>query len=141
MEPTNDLIAELKSETDRYNQLFERYNEFIAQITLLKRDERFTDIEITRNPDDSLTITFLDRELLVTFRFSTIHSSRNAYINCYLEPHVPETEIRNIHSFSFDVDGVADIGAQMDHGSYKIHEHKDAVNILAYWLKLSLDES
>ena len=52
MEPAKDLIAELISATDRYYQLLERYNEFIAQIkSLLTRDERLTDVKITRNPN------------------------------------------------------------------------------------------
>jgi hypothetical protein len=142
MEPANDLIAELRSATDRYNQLLARYNEFIAQITaLLKADDRFIDVQITRNPNDSITITFLDRKLLVTFKFSTIEGSRVGYINCYLKPSEPETEMKNIHSFSFNAQGVTNIEVQNDNDPYEIHNHKDAVNILAYWLKQSLNES
>lgn len=142
MKPASDLIAELISATDRYNQLLARYNEFIAQITaLLKRDESFTDVQITRNPNNSLTITFLGRELLVTFKFSIIESSRAGYINCYLKPNEPETEMKNIHSFSFNVRGVTNIEVQNDNEPYEIHNHKDAVNILAYWLKQSLNEN
>ena len=142
MEPAKDLIAELISATDRYYQLLERYNEFIAQIkSLLTRDERLTDVKITRNPNDSLKITFLDRELLVTFKFSTIEGPRAGYINCYLTPNYPETEMKNIHSFSFNTQGVTNIEVQNDNDPYKIHNHKDAVNILAYWLKQSLNEN
>jgi len=140
MKPANDLIAELISARDQYSQLLTRYNEFIAQITaLLKGDDRFTDVQITRNPNNSLTITFLGRELLVTFKFSTIEGSHAGYINCYLKDNEPETEINNIHSFSFNAQGVANIEVQNGNGPYEIHNHMDAVNILAYWLKQSLN--
>ena len=53
----------------------------------------------------------------------------------------PETEMENIHSFSFNAKGVTNIEVQNDNDPYEIHNHLDAVNILAYWLKQSLNEN
>ena len=138
MEPTNDLIGQIVSAKDRYNNLLIRYNEFVAQITaLLSDDDQLNDVVITRNTDNSLTIKFLDRELLAKFSFSINNGNRIGSINCYLMPIEPETEIKNIHSFTFTANGVTNIPVPNENDPYEIHNHRDAINILAHWLRES----
>jgi len=142
MESADDLIGQIVSAIDRYNNLLIRYNEFVAQITALRaHDDRLNDVVITENPDNSLTIKFLDRELLAKFSFSINNGNRIGSINCYLMPIEPGTEIRNIHSFTFTASGEANIPVPNDNDPYEIHNHRDAVNILAHWLRESLNEA
>ena len=142
MEPANDLIEQIVSAKARYNDLLIRYNEFVAQITaLLTDDDRLNDVVITQNQDNSLTIKFLDRELLAKFSFSINNGNRVGSINCYLMPIETEAEIRNIHSFTFTANGETNIPVPNDNDPYEIHNHRDAVNILAHWLRESLNEN
>jgi hypothetical protein len=142
MEPANDLIGQIVSAKAIYNDLLIRYNEFVAQITaLLTGDDRLNDIVITQNQDNSLTIKFLDRELLAKFSFSINNGNRVGSINCYLMPTETEAEIRNIHSFTFTANGETNIPVQNDNDPYEIHNHRDAVNILAHWLRESLNKN
>ena len=142
MEPANDLIGKIVSAKDRYNNLLIRYNEFVAHITALrKKDDRLNDVVITRNTDNSVTIEFLDRELLAKFSFSINNGNRIGSINCYLMPIEPETMIRNIHSFTFTANGETNIPVPNENDPYEIHNHRDSVNILAHWLMESLNEN
>ncbi len=142
MEPANDLIGQIVSAKDEYNNLLIRYNEFVAHITALrKKDDRLNDVAITRNTDDSLTIVFLDRELLAKFSFSINNGNSIGSIICYLMPIEPEAKIRNIHSFTFTANGETNISAPSGNDPYEIHNHRDSVNILAHWLIESLNKN
>ncbi len=140
MEPANDLIGEVTSAIEKYNRLLIRYNEFVAHITALRtHDDRLSDLVISQNPGHSFTIKFLDRELLAKFSFSIRNGKQVGGIDCYLMPIEPDATVQKLHSFTFTSAGKTNIAVPNENAAYEIHNHDDAINILAHWLRQSLD--
>lgn len=141
MDSTQDLIKEFQSIQKRYEKLHGKYTGFVTEIMAAKEnDPSLNGIDIDNHDTNSISIRYLDRELLVRFSFFIGQDGhRKAYLSCYSVKNTPDTQPVSMHEFSFNAQGAADI--PHDGGDpYDIGNRADAVNILFYWIRLSFEK-
>lgn len=138
METYEILLPELAQFRYEYDLRKKRFTEFLDLLVEIKNKEsQFAFFNLIRNEDNSLTIQYLDKELLVKYSFSS-NSEKKGIITCFAVNTGPEPSFDNINSFSFDNQGFTDIPTQDGGSPFKISDGPDAITILLNWLKRSV---
>ncbi|MCU7853372.1 MAG: hypothetical protein KZQ80_14310 [Candidatus Thiodiazotropha sp. (ex Monitilora ramsayi)] len=142
MKNANELLEELAHIRGEYEKQLKRFCEFVAEIQeVISIDARLAGIDLDVIENNLLKIRFIDKELHVKYSyFLDKNNNQKGRITCYDICSTPDINYKVINSFCFDGLGTTDISINDERGPYVISTRPDAVNILLYWLRTSLDE-
>jgi hypothetical protein len=137
MDAIDILCSDLKTIRQEYGLIISRYRDFVKNIERLTshNDPDFEDLEMHVNNDNSITITFLGKVMLLRYSFS-YDENMPGNITCSIK--TSKDDYTTLHTFNFNGQGQTDITPREDGTHYSINNNQDAANILLYWMKMSL---
>ncbi|MBV2126114.1 MAG: hypothetical protein KUF75_13240 [Candidatus Thiodiazotropha sp. (ex Ctena orbiculata)] len=143
MESSDNLLENIAIAKSDYDRLISKFTLFFEEISDVKNnDRRFRDIDIKKSDNNSMSIHFLDKQLIVFFTFSiNSKDGRRGHITCCKSTGDPINDLKIIDSFNFLISGETDIPTSRDDFKYYLHHRADAVNILLNWVWLSVNET